>query len=196
MRETATSPSLSPLLVQLLKGVLERDQMPNLWQDLLRLQAEVTDYVAVIGLELHLDEAEGYAYLKQRSFEEGEETAIPRLIATRPLSYPVSLLCVQLRKKLVESDAGGAETRVILTRQEIFDMMRVYLPHQANEAKQMDQVGRHVSKVVELGFLRELKGQEGVFEVRRILKAFVNADWLLELERKLKEVAGDAADEL
>lgn len=196
MPENATSPSLSPLLVQLLKGVLERDQMPNLWQDLLRLQAEVTDYVAVIGLELRLDEAEGYAYLKQRSFEEGEETAIPRLIATRPLSYPVSLLCVQLRKKLVESDAGGAETRVILTRQEIFDMMRVYLPRQANEAKQMDQVGRHVSKVLELGFLRELKGQEGVFEVRRILKAFVNADWLADLERKLKEVAGDAADEL
>lgn len=34
----------------------------GLWNALLNLQARVRDYVAVLGLELVLDEAEGYAF--------------------------------------------------------------------------------------------------------------------------------------
>jgi hypothetical protein len=98
----------------------------------------------------------------------------------------VSLLCVLLRKKLVESDAGGAEVRVILNRVQLLDLLRVYLPQTANEARMQDQVDRHISKVVELGFLRELHNQPNTYEVRRILKAFVDADWLVDLEEKLR----------
>ncbi|MFP3786845.1 DUF4194 domain-containing protein, partial [Burkholderia sp. SIMBA_024] len=57
---------LSPVLVALFRGVLHRDAAPQSWQGLLALQARVRDYVAVLGLELMLDEAEGYAYLRQR----------------------------------------------------------------------------------------------------------------------------------
>ena len=53
---------LSPLLIALCKGVLYQDQSPELWQGLTMLQAPVRDYVAVLGLELIFDEAEGYAY--------------------------------------------------------------------------------------------------------------------------------------
>ncbi|MCE1182530.1 MAG: DUF4194 domain-containing protein [Rhodocyclales bacterium] len=45
---------------------------------------------------------------------------------------------------------------------------------------------------MELGFLRELKGNfavdaenEANFEVRRILKAFVDAQWLAEFDERL-----------
>jgi hypothetical protein len=187
MTDERTQPQLSPVLVQLLKGVLYRDQFPKLWQDLIRLDGPIRDYVSVIGLELTLDEPEGYAFLAQSKSElpEGEE-AVPRLVNYRQLSYPVSLLCVLLRKKLVEADAGGAETRVILTRAQIVEMMRVFLPHQANEARIVEQIDTHLSKVKEFGFLRELKGQEGAYEVRRILKAFVDADWLVVLDEKLR----------
>ena len=60
-----TASDLSPLLIHLLKGVLYRDQQEALWQSLLTLQGRVRDYVTVLGLELVLDEAEGYAYLRQ-----------------------------------------------------------------------------------------------------------------------------------
>jgi hypothetical protein len=42
-----------------------------------------------------------------------------------------------------------------------------------------------LNKVVELGFVRRLRGQDGVFEVQRILKAFVDAQWLGEFEVRL-----------
>jgi hypothetical protein len=88
---------LSSVVVPLLKGVLYQQDNPGLWSSLLNLRANVRDYVAVLGLELMLDEAEGYAFLRSRQ-DEDEQAAMPRLVARRQLSYPVSLMLALLRK--------------------------------------------------------------------------------------------------
>ena len=62
----AVAPDLSILLIGLLKGVQYREQDENQWAALLNLQVRVRDYVSVLNLELVLDEAEGYAFLKSR----------------------------------------------------------------------------------------------------------------------------------
>ena len=179
-------PQVAPVLIHLLKGVLYRDRQEALWQTLLDLQAVVRDYVAVIGLELILDEAEGYAFLRQRAPQEDAEQPLPRLVQRRPLSYPLSLLCVLLRKRLVEQDAGGGETRVVLGREQIVEMLRVYLPDRGSEARTVDYIKAQINKAVDYGFLRRLKGEEERFEVRRILKALVDADWLADMDTKLE----------
>jgi len=183
---------LPTLAITLLKGVMYRDGNERLWASLLELQARVRDYVAVLGLELAVDEAEGYAFVKSRSghdtdVENGEPAKLPRLVARRPLSFPVSLLLALLRKKLAEWDAGGGDTRLVLTREEIVELMRVFLPASTNEARLVDQIDTHVNKIIELGFLRRMKTTGGppAFEVRRILKAFVDAQWLLEFDARL-----------
>jgi len=109
-------------------------------------------------------------------------------VARRPLSFAVSLLLALLRKKLAEFDTSGGDTRLILTRDEIVELIRVFLPESSNEAKLIDQIDAHLNKVVELGFLHKLKpgtGQTAVFEVRRILKAFVDAQWLADFDARL-----------
>jgi hypothetical protein len=145
--------------------------------------------VAVLGLDLVLDEAEGYAFLRARQASEDDAIAkLPRLVARRPLTFAVSLLLALLRKKLAEFDAGGGDTRLILTRDEIVELIRVFLPESSNEAKLIDQIDTHLNRIVELGFLRKLKpgtGQTAVFEVRRILKAFVDAQWLADFDARL-----------
>jgi hypothetical protein len=103
-----TSNELSAVIVPLLKGVLYQEGDAGQWNALLQLQARVRDYVTVLGLDLVLDEAEGYAFLRSRPNLDGDpETSLPRLIARRPLSFPVSLLLALFRKKLAEFDAGG-----------------------------------------------------------------------------------------
>lgn len=188
----AVSPELSTLVVTLLKSVLYRDDKPALWDTLLRLQANVADYVAVLGLDLTVDEAEGYAYLRSRGREDEEESAgnrdeeaIPRLVTRRQLSYPVSLVLALLRKKLAEFDAGGCETRLVLSREEIVDMVRIFLPERTNEVKLAGQIAGWLDKIEDLGFVRRLKGQEDMYEVRRILKAFVDAQWLGDFDERL-----------
>lgn len=49
---------LTSVVVPLLKNVLYRDDDPALWAGLLALQARVRDYVAVLNLDLVLDESE------------------------------------------------------------------------------------------------------------------------------------------
>jgi hypothetical protein len=188
----AASADLSSVVVPLLKGVCYREGDASLWNGLLELQARVRDYVAVLGLVLVLDEAEGYAFLRARPEDEGDDAPkLPRLVARRPLSFPVSLLLALLRKKLAESDAGGGDTRLVLTREQIAELIRVFLPSGSNEAKATDQIETHVNKIVELGFLRRLKPGPGrqeapaAFEVQRILKAFVDAQWLADFDSRL-----------
>ncbi len=186
MSESQPLPPLGPVVVKLMKGVVYRDQHEMVWQDLMVLQAQVIDYLRLIGLELVVDEAEGYAFLRQRnSGEEGTE-GIPILIPRRPLSYPVSLMCVLLRKKLVEADAGGSDIRVILTREQMVEMVRVFLPELANEAKLIDKIDTTINKIVELGFLRKHRKETRIYEVRRIIKAMVDADWLSDVNEKLR----------
>jgi hypothetical protein len=180
------SSDLSMVVVSLLRGVVYQEEKVEVWNGLLNLQAAVRDYVAVLGLELILDEAEGYAFLRSRPEDEEKiEAAIPRLVRRQPLSFPVSLLLALLRKKLAEFDATGGETRLILAASDIAELIRVFLPAGSNEAKLVDQVDTHLGKVVKLGFLRPLHGQKQMFEVRRILKAFVDAQWLTEFDQRL-----------
>ncbi|WP_298128637.1 DUF4194 domain-containing protein [Ferrovum sp.] len=190
---TTPEPDLSSLLIGLLKGVQYREQDERQWAALLNLQARVRDYMAVLNLELVLDEAEGYAFLKSRPepAEDDPVPRLPRLVARRPLSFPVSLLLALLRKKLAEFDAAGGDTRLVLSRDEIVELVRVFLPDGPNEAKLIDQIEVTINKVVELGFLHKLKSASGgmaaqaSYEVRRILKAFVDAQWLAEFDARL-----------
>ncbi|WP_434131533.1 DUF4194 domain-containing protein [Methylocaldum sp. GT1BB] len=184
-----TAPDLSALVVPLLKGVIYQESDPALWNALLNFQGRVRDYVAVLGLELMLDQAEGYAFLRSLADDEDDAAArTPRLVVRRPLSFPVSLLLALLRKKLAEFDASGGDTRLVLSRGEAVELIRVFLPEGSNEARLIDQVDAHLNRIVELGFLRRLKppaGQEAMFEVRRILKAFIDAQWLAEFDQRL-----------
>lgn len=178
---------LSAVVVPLLKGALYAEASPAQWRSLIHLQARVQDYLRVLGLTLVLDEAEGYAFVKSLPVSEDGEVALPRLVARRALSFPVSLLVALLRKKLVEFDASGGETRLVLSREEISEFMSVFLPDTTNETRLLSQLDAHIAKVVELGFLKRLKGDDAHFEVRRIIKAFVDAQWLSELDVRLAE---------
>lgn len=178
-------PPLGPVLVKLMKGVVYREDHEALWQDLILLEHHARDYVLVIGLDLILNEAEGFAYLHQLETDEALPDKLPRLVQRRPLSYLVSLLCVLLRKRLVEADVGGEESRVVLTRDQMAEMMQIFLKDQPNEARLMDQMDATINKVTALGFLRRFSKESQAFEVRRILKDLVNADWLSKLDVKL-----------
>lgn len=185
MPDTEPNNALSLVLINLLKGVLYQEQDPKTWQQLMNLQAQVRDYVSVLGLELMLDEAEGFAWLRTRSTDEGD-AELPRLVGRRQLSYPVSLLIALLRRKLAEFDASGGDTRLILSRDDIVELMRTFMPPGSTETRLVDQIDAHLNKVIDLGFARRLHGQEQMIEVRRILKAFVDAQWLEDFDQRLQ----------
>ena len=187
-----TEPDLPFAVITLMKGVVYRDTHERAWKHLLQLQPRVRDYVEVLGLQVVIDEAEGYAFLRQRPSGVGEAEAepAPRLIPRRPLSFHVSLLLALLRKKLAEFDAQGGDTRLMLTRDQIAEMLRVFLPATSNEARLIDKIDEHIGKVERLGFLRTAKNAEQTYEVRRVLKAYIDGQWLADFDARLAEYAG------
>jgi len=178
--------------VSLFKGVTNREDDPSLWQHLLTLQARVRDYVATLGLELMLDEAEGFAYLRQRDGRE-EAQPLPRLIPRRPLGFGVSLLLVLLRKKLAEFDASSEEARLVIRRDDIIEMMRLFFPDTTNEAGLSVRLDGYMRRASEMGFLRRMRGDDELYEVQRILKAFVDAQWLSDFNARLETYRRHAA---
>ncbi len=182
---------LSRTVVRLMKGVLYREVSPGQWADLRSQHARVKEYLAVMGLEVVIDDAEGYAYLRSVPLSEGDE--MPRLIQRRRLSFPVSLLLALLRKRLAELDAQAGDIRLVLSREQIVEMLRLYLPDSTNEARIVNQIDAHIRKAVDLGFLRVTAENE--YEVRRILKAYVDGQWLAEFNERLQEYVAQLAGE-
>src|SRR5437870_5510969 len=91
-------------LIALLKGIVYNHQK-DVWENLLRYEPDVKKYFHPIGLELFLDKSEGYAFLRQQDQVDETETQLPRLAEKRQLNFLTSLLCVVLRKYLLEHDA-------------------------------------------------------------------------------------------
>jgi hypothetical protein len=57
---TTEAPSdLSLVVIQLLKGPLYQESHDKLWDSMLKLRAQVADYVGVPGLLLEIDESDG-----------------------------------------------------------------------------------------------------------------------------------------
>ncbi len=187
--------AVASAVIRLMRGVIYRESDEDTWLTLERAGAGVRDHFATIGVDVVIDQDEGYAFLRSRPAVDGED-ALPRLVRRRTLTYSVSLLLVLLRKRLVEFETTGAEGRLVLTTEQIVEMLRLFQAESTNDAKIVDNVESTIKKAAELGFVRQLRGQADHWEVRRILKAFVDAETLADFAGKLREYAGGAtADE-
>jgi hypothetical protein len=190
--------TVASAIIELMRGVVYREQHEDAWGTLERHAGAVRDHFEAIGVDVVVDDTEGYAYLRSQE-QDADAEPLPRLVKRRSLTYNVSLLLVLLRKRLVEFETTGSEGKLVLSREQIVEMLRVFLADSTNEARVVDRVDATLRQVTDLGFLRPLRGQSDHWEVRRILKAYVDAQTLSDYAGKLREYAdagsGGRADE-
>jgi hypothetical protein len=176
-------------VIKLFQGVVNNDDK-TAWNCLIQYQQEIKLFFSGIGIEVFVQESEGFAFLRQRVRDSDQDDSLPSLLRKDQLTYPVTLLSVLLYEKLIEFDMkGGDSTRLIIDREEIKDTVRIFLPEASNEANLIDKVDKNINKLVEIGFLRPLSTSPNKFEVRRILKAKIPAESLLEIKERLREHA-------
>lgn len=77
----------------------------------------------------------------------------------------------------------------MLNRDQIVTMLRLFLADSSNEARVIDTVDATIRRAADLGFLRQLRGQADHWEVRRILKAYVDAQTMSDFAAKLADYA-------
>jgi hypothetical protein len=175
------------IILGLLQGAIESDDRKQ-W-DLLRLhERTVRTEFAKLGLELVFSESDGYAFLRQPELEseDGETHSLPRLISRHKLSREATILCLLLRERLDQFENSTPDSdRLLLSEDDLFEMQRPFYPENNDETKWKTKLNQIVQQVVSLGFLR-LNKNNGRYEVRRIIKARIQADDLAELKERLK----------
>ena len=78
-----------------MKGVVYREAHDRAWRSLTQLQPQVRDHVAVLGLQVVIDEAEGYAFCRQRPDGDDDSSAsLPRLIRAPDAVVPRRPACL------------------------------------------------------------------------------------------------------
>ena len=177
-------------VIRLLQGPLSSDDSGP-WNVLLTYETPVREYLGKIGLELVLNEPDGYAFLRQPEWEgeDGQRIALPRLTRRDRLSYHVTLMCALLRERLDQFEASTPETdHLIVTGDHLRDMLRPFLRERGDERALLKKIDETANRVVELGFLRRL-GADNRYEVRPILKARISSDALADILTILEQHA-------
>jgi hypothetical protein len=173
------------VVIKLLRGNVFKEDT-EIWNNLVQYQQGIKRYFLGIGVDVFINENDGYAFLTQKEHEESSSTPLPSLVGKVPLSYSVSLLCVLLAEKLIEHDVkGGDSARLIIDKKDIYNSIRIFLPDTFNEAKFIRDIDTDINTLVRYGFLKRLSTDENKFEVRKILRAKVSVDTLQEIKEKV-----------
>lgn len=173
--------------VRLLQGVIEQED-GRVWDILMSNSTQIEQYVARLGLQLVVDEAEGLAYLRQFSEEDlptGYD-AIPKLFRASRLSFGQTVLTVLLREALRRfEEEETRDSRCVIEEAELLESWKSFFPGQNDEVRQQRDLQATLNKLEDYGFVRRFGTEPASWEVRRILKARLTADVLEHLHRQL-----------
>lgn len=172
-------------LVSLFKGIISQHKQPKIWNTILVERLQIESYVSKLGLTLIVQTQDGYAYLKQRVYE-NEEIEIPRLVARRQLGFQTSLLLVVLRKEFAQINRRDDGERIIVTEAEIIEKMQPYLIDTTDEVKQRANISRSLKQVLEMGFIQRLNNDQVQYEILPLIRGFVDGQWLEDFNQKLE----------
>jgi hypothetical protein len=174
------------VIVKLLQGAVYYED--KLWHELLLNQTPISRHFRQIGLELIVEEKDGYAFLRQEELDENGRTI--GLIRRMPLTYEQTLLCILLREWLSEFEITDTETRnLYITHKQFREHIEMFFKEKPNQAKLLRNLDSLINDMLKLDFLKKIGDayhiDEQQYEVRRIIKSKITADKLLEFKQKL-----------
>ena len=188
MDNTASHEEFAGVELRLLRGPLYHDDA--LWKDLLQYTVPIARHLAQIGLVLHIDEEDGFAYIGQKETEDTE--SLPRLVHRRAMNANVSLLCVVLREEW-EKDRSSFEggERCYRTESDLSSILSILFPEQTDGTKTENRFSGLFQKGKEIGLLREASRRgddsERLFELMPIIKALVTPEFVEEFKQALEQ---------
>lgn len=176
-------------LAHLMRGPLHAEDQPHVWNTVTSQAAQLSDHLAMLGLRLHVDDLEGYAYLRA---DDDLPDGMPRLVRRHSITFGATVLLILLRRHLTTADADSP--RVVVTASEMETWLSDYYVDGINPEK----LESDINQVVKLGYLKKLRGSAGDYEIRRVIKAVVTADWINQygdqLQARAQGKPGESAE--
>jgi len=181
--------------VRLLQEVVYAEET-TVWNEVVSCRSHLESFFARLGLVPVVDEPNGYAYLRQLDGEldglpPGYEK-LPKLLRRSRLGYDASLMCVLLREELRRFEEEEVDSeRCVVEEPDLFIQWQRFFPPKQDEQKQYKDYLRILKSVAEMGFARLVSKDPPAWEIRRILKARLDARALESLLGQLAEKRGE-----
>lgn len=177
----------SKAVVRLLKGTVNKKD--SIWGDVILYKKEIADYINIIGLELIIQEEDGYAFVKQFIIDEDDNTL--GLVNRRSIGFEVSVVLVILRQMLEEFESNPVEiqsTTKYILKEDLKAEIERFLPKKYNTVQFLKELDSHINKIVDLKYLKEVSenDEEPKYIIHKILKDKVSLDVLNDFKNKLE----------
>lgn len=178
------------VIIKLLQGPVYSDEKAA-WRDLQSWNTPIRDYFGRIGLELIINEIDGFARIVQPEADENDDNPLPRLMRKQSLNYETTLLCVILREMLEEFDVISEGSKLFLTQKEIKERIELFYKEQANKSKLWRELAKPINNLTSIGILKltredQTNKDNNQYEVKRIIKAIISNEKLEEIKTKLE----------
>jgi hypothetical protein len=163
----------SEVAVRLFQGVVYLEDGRS-WDVLLRNVTPLEDYVGRVGLQLVVDEGEGFAFLRQQQAEDLPDGCenLPKLFRRTRLSYDATLLTILLREELRRFEEEEVhDQRCVISGDEAFEQWKAFFPRDQDEVKLRKALNTAIRTLEGLKFVRRFGKAPDDWEIRRILKA-------------------------
>lgn len=190
MSQTAviSRPSWQHTAVLLMQGPIF-DHEAERWRRVTTERHEIQAYFRQIGLQLVLDNLEGYAFLEQLGEDDLGE--LPRIMRRRQLSLGATIYGFFLRQELDRALKDDPTVgRVRRSLKEIRELVSEFFPASNNETADRKVATGHLNDLAELGFVRRVaesgEGNETLFELTRLLRAKFNPDAANDLITRIR----------
>ena len=133
--------SWSLAAVKLLQDVVYSTET-SVWREVIESQNQLRDYFARVGLAVVVDEANGFAFLRQLDLDDevvGKDYAsLPKLYRQTRLGFGASLMCVMLREELRRFETEEVHSEICAVEEaDLFEQWKAFFPSSSDETRQM-----------------------------------------------------------
>ncbi|MFT3981169.1 MAG: DUF4194 domain-containing protein [Ferruginibacter sp.] len=177
------------VIIKLLQGPIYVDDK-NIWRELMGWQSAIQEYFGKVGMELVINEQDGFARILQPEAGEHDDNPLPRLMKKQTLNYEATLLAVILREGLEEFDIKSDGSKFYLTQKEIKERIELFYKEQSNKSKLWKDLSKPITSLLNIGILKlnredAANKDNNKYEIKRIIKAFISNEKLEEIKNKL-----------
>lgn len=189
MEEKIARAPFAAVIIKLLQGPVYTDDK-NIWRELMGWQSAIQEYFGKIGIDLVINEQDGFARVLQPEADEHDENPLPRLMKKQTLNYEATLLAVILREGLEEFDIKSEGNKFYLTQKEIKERIELFYKEQSNKSKLWKDLSKPITSLINIDILKlnredVANKDNNKYEVKRIIKAFISNEKLEEIKNKL-----------
>lgn len=176
------------LLAHLKRGpFLSGRRQPQMWTILLASEEHIRQHLNNEMLQLVIDYDQELAMVRQVVTEHSD---VPVLLRRQKLAFIDSVMLLQLRERVLAASVDGEPA--VITREDLFEYMRPFQKHVADDVKLRKRCNAAVDRLVGASVLMHLRGHEDRFEVSPILRMIFGAEEVEAVSRAYAAMAADA----